>query len=414
MKHGCHYFCCFYLETLTKLIGRSFNPNCDKFTKVISCLPLAKLKQIGIGLHIESAGLRNCRDPSFEFVYLLETCNPRTNYLSLFTSAKSKAAYEGWKGRLKGMKAASHEEVSTSIVDLVNSKSAFKVLAQPLTQADISLKYAKFVAESEVVLGESSASPCEIEAFADIVNYEMAVLKTLLPISQDLADLAANRSRKYCTKLQSSKLDSEIREKLRLTITNHLEVQGLKPSSDKGEAVVLQLYRDGAVEVRLNHKNTTFIFKVHVSSEEQRFWERPGVLSSFLFETPDEHSISGAQSSPRLLEPDETNHRKFSLGNCSQDSAVCDLCWSNSSTLAGSESGLQKPTEEVFCDIRGELSFEIESPKGRLAKGSGALSMHLFLTAKDKASKALVQALPDIKHLVNTAIVESFFMLAMC
>ena len=399
-----------YLETLSKLTSRSFNPNCDKFLKIISCLPLTKLKQIGIGHHIGSAGLKRCKEFCFEFLYLLETNNPRTNYNTLFTSTKSKAIYEGWKARHKTSQNSHSEEPSLGFPDQVPELSAQKIFSQPLASEDLACKQARFVAQSEDTLRAENESGRAVRVLCDIANNDMAVLHTSVALSNELVEAARLSAETVSTTADRSVCDSEIRERLRLAVHNNFDSQGLKPNPDQGETIVLQLFSDGVVEIRLSHKNTTYILKVKSLPEGNKFWKRPGVISTFLFDSANQQSIPAEQNVSRAIEVEEVGQRKFS-----QDSAVCDFCWSNSSTVAGSESGhVQKPTEEVVCNIGGELSFEVEYSKGNLATGNVALNIHLFLSAKDKASKALVQELPNIKHLVNTAIVESFFMLALC
>lgn len=400
-----------YLETLCRLTSRSFNPNCDKFLKIISCLPLTKIKQIGIGPHIDSAGLKRCKEFCFEFLYLLETANPRTNYNTLFTSTKSKATYEGWKARHKTTQNGCSEEPTLGFPDQAPELSAQKIFSQPLAREDLEAKQARFVAQSEDTLRAESESGRAVRVVCDIVNYDMAVLHTSVALSNDLVEAARLNAEAAPNTTDRSVCDSEVREKLRLAVHNNFDNKGLKPDPEQGETIVLQLFSDGQVEIRLNHKNTTYILKVKTSPEERKFWKRPGVIATFLFDSSiDQNSAPSEQTTSRVIEAEEVSQRKFS-----QDSAVCDFGWSNSSTVAGSESGqVQKPTEEVVCNISGELSFEVEYSKGGLAQGNVALNIHLFLSAKDKASTALVQELPNIKHLVNTAIVESFFMLALC
>ena len=405
IKNGSHYFCCLYLETLNKLICNSYNSNCDKFLKILSCIPLTKLKQIGIGSHVDSTGLRKCREFIYEFIFALQNSNPRTNYLLLFTSTRSRSAFEGWKSRSHKTTNLSYE--NSQCCSPQESKNSENVFAQQPTISDIQLKQSRFLEETRKSCDKEGSAFGEVVARCDIVNYEMAILNTRLPIRLDLAVEAQN-----FINSSNQKLDSEIISKIQDSVYHNLEVQGLKPKTDKDEGIALMLFKDGAVEIKINHKNTSFLMGVRSSFNLKKLSEHSEVIS-FNFESSTDSIFTNEQISTKQIEKEILNERKFSIGNCSIDSAVCDPCWSNSSTVAGSDAFLQQKTvEELVCNLCGDLTLVIENPKGGLSNGVPVLSINLFLNAKDKASKAFIQAMPDIKHSVNIAILESFFMLA--
>ena len=406
IKQGCHYFCCLYLETLNKITSKSFNTNSDKYLKIFSCLPLTKLKQLGIGHHLDVAGLKRCKEHIFEFIYLLESLNPRTNYQTLFCNVKSKNSYEAWKAKRHGLSRV-HEEVYKDPI-VPKNLSAAQVFSQPLAPDELFSKYCRFAEGSQDLRADSQLA--EVEAVVDISNFDMAVLRSTIGMSADFASPAASNSQH--AKVLHPAIDSEIRERLRHAVSKGVESTPSRTcieKSDKHEAVVLQLFKDGVVEIRLQHKNTTFILKLKRSLETQRIWKAPGTVTTFHFVSALDHDVATEQVS-RTVEIEDACQRKISL-----DSAVCDYGWSNSSTVAGSEAGqTQKSMKEVVCNLSGELAFEVGAPQACLSRSHSALSINLFLTAMDKASTALMQALPDIKQLVNTAIVESFFLLATC
>lgn len=408
VKHGCHYFCCLYLETLSKLTSRACNPNSDKYLKILSCLPLTKLKQIGLGHHADTVGLKKCIQFIFEFVCQLEQMNPKTNYQSLFTSQKSKSTYEGWKARNQVHQVSNPGEIFLNATDSGPEMSAAGVFGQPLCLDDLEEKQVKFVAATEKILRTEDTSTQEILTQCDISNFDMAILRSVIPISGELPYLSSNRVNQLAGVYRTA-IDSEIRERSKPSKQNHLEVPAAKTGSEKSEAVILQLYTDGVVEIKLAHRNMNFNLKLKTSSAGARSrWRRPGVVSAFHFESADDMNTSSNQFISRIIEVEEEGQRKGS-----QDSSACDFGGSNSSTTAGSESSLpQQSTEEVICQVSGELAFEVESSKTGLAKGSNVLIVHLFLAAKDRASTAILKALPDIKHLVNTAVLETFQMLA--
>lgn len=408
VKHGCHYFCCLYLETLSKLTSRACNPNSDKFLKILSCLPLTKLKQIGLGHHADTAGLKKCIQFIFEFVFQLEQMNPKTNYQSLFTSQKSKSIYEGWKARNQVHQASTPGEVYSNSTEPGPEMSAAGVFGQPLCPGDLEVKQAKFVAAAEKLLRAEGTSTREVQTQCDVSNFDMAILRSVIPISGDIPLSSSNRANQLASVYRSA-ADSEIRERNKSSKQNNLEVPAAKSGSEKSEAVILQLYTDGVVEIKLTHRNTIFILKLRmVSTGSSSRWNRTGVVSAFHFESVDDPNTSSNQFISRMIEVEEEGQRKGS-----HDLSACDFGGSNSSTAAGSESSLpQQSTEEVICQVGGELAFEVEPSKSGSSKGTTALAVHLFLEAKDKPSTALLRALPDIKHIVHTAVMETFLLLA--
>lgn len=408
VKQGCHYFCCLYLETLNKITSKSFNPNSDKYLKILSCLPLAKLKQLQIGAHIDSAGLRRCKEAAFEFISLLERVSPRTNYSSLFTSAKSKAAFDAWKSKKDlFLSPQVEDEASTDLSPVVPYLTVPGVFGQQLSPADLITKKRKFLADSRADFQIDGQEASAIKVVSDIVNFDMAVLHSTVPIPPDFFH-SPSAEEGLPLRVSHSTIDPEIRERLRQAVHHGAEGATLKPSSENSEAVVLQLFKDGVVEIRIKHHQTTFVLKVKCTADGERVWSSPGTIASFSFAPAT--TASNQQEASRTIQIEETCERKISL-----DSAICDFGWSNSSTVAGSESGqATKSTRATPCSLSGELAFETDSRKAGQGKSVAALRLNLFLAAEDKASTAILQALPDIKHLVNTAIVESFFLLAKC
>lgn len=333
--------------------------------------------------------------------------SPRTNYQSLFSNVKTKNSYDTWKAKHHGLSKV-HEEVYKDPI-VSQNLSAAQVFSQPLVPEELFSKYCKFAEASQDQKLDSKHA--EVEAVVDISNFDMAVLRSTVGLSADLASPAASDPEH--AKAFHSTIDFEIRERLRHVISKGVEStpsRTCSEKSDKQEAIVLQLFKDGVVEIRLQHKNTTFILKLKRTQETQKIWKAPGTVTTFHFVSVLDHNVANEQQISRTVEIEEACQRKISL-----DSAVCDYGWSNSSTVAGSEAGqTQKSTKEVVCNLSGELAFEVSASQACLSRSHSALSINLFLTAKDKPSTALVQALPEIKQLVNTAIMESFFLLATC
>lgn len=390
-----------------KLTSRSFNPNCCRFLKIFSGIQLTKLKKLGICQHVESSGLKRCRQFAFEFVQTLESLNPRTNYLSLFSSYKMKSAYETWKSK----QSKPNQSVCSDSCCQGEELSVNSVFGQEILQSERSAKQNKFFTEAVESLCPPASNSKQIQVHSDFVNFEMAVMHFQVIMPSDNSQLLTDPKKVPTEKVFNFPFDSEIRERLR-QIVYHLEGGSTtKTSTDKGEGVVLQLFKDGLIDIRLTHRNTDFCLRVKGCLDEQpRLSQNSSLLTKFSFSSCEAVKCGViSQQASKSIEIEEVCQRKFSV-----DSSICEFGWSNTSTAAGSETDqVNKPRTEVLCNLSGEIAFEVGPQNDKASRNSPPLKVYVFLIAQDKASTSFLQLLPDIKHLVNTALLESFFMLAM-
>lgn len=400
------------METLNKTLSKSYNPNSDKFRQIIGCLPLSKLKQLGIGPHIEAAGIKRCRQFSFELIQLFESHNPRTNYSSLFISVKMKACYVFWKERQASIEQILPIAQENRTIPANNVESAYKVFAQPVLASDLKKKRSVFVQEAESYFKEEKANQEQVLLKINVENCDMAALRCsfTLETSQDSTgnndkDIQTNnpghkRPRVYSEDEQyEPSFNSLLKKRIKASII---------PSSD---LVTILPTKHEITEVKINHRNTIFVLKLK-KKVPLAYPALRGVLEQLDFYSVETALLIKDEPMETSLDIIVLSGRKLSLGcNCHENllSEIC--CGSTSSTTAGSELALAKcPGNEVHCNLEGAVTISEDTSVRFNPVGLKSYTMNLFVMATDKMSRSFIQAMPELRHAVKDLFLQTLFL----
>lgn len=416
VKQSCHYFCCLFLETLSKMLDSSFNPNSDNFRQFICCLPLAKLKQLGIGAHIETSGFKKCQQHSFDLIWLLEKQSPRIAFTALFISAKMKARYNEWKSK-RALLCSDEQVCRKESPCNARMQSANRVFGQPLEASDAERKQSLFLAEAEYELHGEQVNQDDVSVKVNVDNYDMALLRCSFNAeSHDIdsrpteADSASTSVVQTSGVQQSSNQNTQDETAFRNLIKTHLQTS----SNSTTELVAIQ-QKDSKTQVRISHRNTIYVLNLKKSQTTQFRPTMNNALYHLNFEAVEGDSTSIDEvSNETSFDMKVNSGRKLSFSCNGHDTSTAEkCCGSTVSTLAGSDNFLpSSQLREVHCCMEGKLSFSVE-PLTKFSKyGSKTFTMSLFLLAKDQTTRAFIRAMPDMKQVLKNAFFQAFTMLS--
>ena len=411
VKHGCHYFCCLFLETLNKLLSKSHNSNSDRFIKILSSLPLAKIKSMGIGIHLESSGNRRCQQFTFEVIRQLETLNPRTSYVSLFVSPKMKGFYASWKE--KNISSLSHQVMNPSHAEESGKldsdiRSAAQVFCQPIGVDEFLKKKSYFVQQAQLYFSEQPDALDSIKVVVSIENFDMAALSSTIPgISVPKLSTKCSLEEEVKTredKVVYSEKSREETPKDCWSLSTVSNIEAYKNASD--ERAVIETFKNGITQLKIRHKSDIFILKISKSSCQGSIWPSSKKIKYLFNFSSSDLSVLEEHGSPENNPERKTSiERKISIScNCCEGSAMDKSCLSSTSTRDASERGIQTPIVEVVCNIEGELALFNENPTNNT--GPPVVSMNLFVLAKDQATKQFIRVLPEIRHVMKHAFLQ--------
>lgn len=418
VKHGCHYFCCLFLETLSKILSKSFNPNSDKFKQMITCLPLSKLKQLGIGAHIETSGFKRCKKFSFELVALFEAANPRTNYSSLFISARMKAAYNNWREKQLLVDSVQSCTVDSPTRSHEAIRSSYKVFSQPVEAIDYERKKAAFVKVAESYFKDDSCDHHGVQVKIDLQNCDMAALRCTFSLD-DISDIPMNtQSRADSITQQENQSDVQIPQILstlpadnselsfRGKFSQYLKYENTIPGSDHVSIVPKP---DNTVDVKINHKNTVFGFKLRIKPNKKN-QDTENVLGKLNFETVNDSNTLKVDPLETSIEMKVLSDRKVSFGcNCSEQQLAGKCCGSTASTTCGSELAFFSSLDpHMLINMEGSLTLSKDSSTWSRFKSSDTYNMNILLLSKDQQSRPFVRTIPAIRQALKNLFIQVY------
>lgn len=424
VKNGCHYFCCHFLDTLLKTLNRSFNPNCDKFRQVVFCLPLAKLKQLGIGSHVETSGFKRCRLLAFELVDLLEKFNPRTNYGSLFISVKMKAVYSTWKERRTLAESVDINFRETPVNPPSVVESAMRVLSQELEESDFQKKISNFKREAATSFAEEHASLDDVTVRISIENSDMAALRCCFaldatsalvetvevasepasPHSKGKRDAKATASQKK-TVVKEEGQDDSFKDKLEQYVRN-----SVIPGEDKA---IMELKKNKNIEMKIQFNNTIFVLSLKNKIRDRDLRDK-NVIGQLNFESvealPTTSKVDAMETS---IDVCEKSARKLSFGFGNPELVQPEKgSGSTVSTICGSEFALNSsPASQVICNLEGSLTLTEEVSAWTGYQRSKQFSANMFILAKDQNSKSFIRAVPTLKNALKNLFLQTYAIL---
>jgi len=410
VKHGCHYFCCLFLETLNKMLSKSFNPSCNMFRQMITSLPLTRLKQLGIGAHVETSGFKRCKQFSFELVALFEAVNPRSNFGSLFISAKMKAAYMSWKEKQPLIETVHPCSPKSPTLCRLAVDSAYNILSQPIEAEDLDRKKQVFMNKAEAFFKDSSANEEDILVKVDLENCDMAAMKCTFALDASVESPGPMNSNSAPT----SPLQQENQVDVSLLLQQADDQIDTAESSFKGKLedylknagaagtdhVLVTPRLDNTVDIRVTHKNTVFSLKLKTRSTDPCTMNK-GVIDQLEFETV-MNSTNTLKVDPleTSIEMKVFSGRKISFGCTCSDGLPADKCCSSTvSTTCNSETALTSYSEpQLVCNIEGCLTISEDTSAWNQLIGQRSYSMNLLILAKDQGSRSFIRSMPAIRH----------------
>lgn len=366
------------------------------------------MKQLGIGAHIETSGFKRCKQFSFELISFFEKNNPKTNYGSLFISAKMKAVYTNWKDNQARIGSVQGCCQDTKYDPAQSVDSASRVLAQPIGAEDIHKKREIFLTEAEEHFKKVQTDQEGVSTKIAIENCDIAALKFSFTMDspqehqKQLLGIFSEPTSPLLKGLQSrgSKLlkkGSVAEENFEPSFKEKLEmyIKGVSLPSSNGLSTSDRV--DNQIEVKVNHGNTVFAFRLKAEIGEIDGKEK-GILGRLNFETVESSPKAKAEPIETIAGPKLLISRKLSFGcSCHDTKQSNNCCGSTSSTVGGSEAAMATQASEIKCNIEGSLTISEELLDWNKPQGLKSYCMKLFIFSRDKSSRVFVRATPEIK-----------------
>ena len=385
-------------------------------------MPLAKLKQLGIGSHVETSGFKRCRQFSFELISLLETTNPRTNYTSLFISEKMKVLYTSWKARQPLIEPTHCCSQQNLVIRPQEIESARKILNQRVELDDFEKKRSQFLKQASTYFKEEKINQEEVMVKVNIENSDMAALKCLftldeinnvseVPIisSEPSSPLIRAPKEKGVTSMRKAvvkveKVESCFKERLERYLKNG---QITSPTN-----AVVQLRTDQRIEVKVNHRNTIFVLNLKSRTSESNLPK--GATGLLNFESVDVPNLPIANDIDLSIDFKVLSGRKLSFGINNHENQIAEkYSGSTQSTVCGSESILAgSPASQVTCKLEGTLTISEQSTGWSCLEGSRQYCMELIVFAKDQQSRSFIREMPEIRHILKNLFLQTYTLIS--
>jgi hypothetical protein len=291
----------------------------------------------------------------------------------------------------------------------LETQSAVLVFSQPLAMEDSIKKKSYFLEQAQLYFRGVPTTQDGAEVVISIENHDMAALTWSMPANLKTENVGfkplEERRTDEMRKPSNSNQQSPVKQKE--GSRNDSLKRGASPLLDE-DRVVIRSFKNGAKQLRINHKSASYLITIAESACQNRIWtSTKKLIRLFNFTSVESPALENPDSSETNSDCKTLNERKISIGcNCADGSAIEKCCLSSTSTQDASDQGIQgSHSTEVLCNIEGEIALYQETPKYNTA-GSPTLSMNLFVLAKDQATKSFIRTLPEIRHIAKHAFLQ--------
>lgn len=422
--------CGHYLNTLSKLLSREFNPHVDKFLRVICTIPANKIKDLDVGAHIESAGIRNCTWLCFEFLQTYLKENPKFDFSLLLKHPSALKAFKSWQkqqARGPGLAPAHqplHGERPRVDTSILMSSAPAQVFRQGLSEEDIRKKQSQFVQKAKEAFesaGLPSVAKETLQTKVDVVNHDMALLRLTIPVALDKQ--FGKHSGLDIIRMKRSQQGGETsspRPKTRSSDSFHGEEdlsRLISPTKcPKGDAFFSEggnqarFSKKGLLEIKLRHGNRRYHLELALG--KANLLHPNGSLFSLDFKTP---------SKPETQKGRARSHEKNMGGADSLEKendmmmlfVAQDMCASQCSTGAESlASARDLEGATVIEGLEGTLAFTIRGGSIYSSSKSAQLIFDLLVSSRDKPSRELLERAVDMEPTLSRFLTGLFSSLA--